>query len=102
MVATVVASIDPRRSRRVPPPYGRRREGALRKKLALLVAATMMLASMLAFASVASAATYSSATATATGPVQGVAHRGGQRSSYGLRQPQEVALAVAEPSAAFP
>ena len=39
----------------------------LRKKLALLVAAAMMLASMLAFASVASAATYSySATATAT------------------------------------
>jgi hypothetical protein len=38
----------------------------LRKKLALLVAATMMLASMLAFASVASAVTYSSATATAT------------------------------------
>lgn len=37
-----------------------------RKKLALLVAATMMLASMLAFASVASAATYHSATATAT------------------------------------
>jgi guanyl-specific ribonuclease Sa len=38
----------------------------LRKKLALLVTATMMLASMLAFASVASAVTYSSATATAT------------------------------------
>ena len=38
----------------------------LRKKLALLVAAAMMLASMLAFASVASAVTYSSATATAT------------------------------------
>jgi hypothetical protein len=38
----------------------------LRKKLALLVAAAMMLASMLAFASVASAATYHSATATAT------------------------------------
>ena len=38
----------------------------LRKKLALLVAAAMMLASMLAFASVASAVTYSSATAAAT------------------------------------
>jgi hypothetical protein len=37
-----------------------------RKKLALLVAAAMMLASVLAFASVASAATYNSATATAT------------------------------------
>ena len=31
-----------------------------------------------------------------------MAHRGGHRSSYGLRQPQQVALAVAEPGATFP
>jgi hypothetical protein len=63
LFATVVALIDA--GPRSPALHGRREE-VLRKKLALLVAAAVMLASVLAFASVASAVTYSSATATAS------------------------------------
>ena len=43
MCTRVVALIDLRRGRRVPPLYGRRREEVLRKKLGVLVATAMML-----------------------------------------------------------
>src|SRR5215212_10195193 len=60
----------------------------LRKKLALLVAAAMMLASMLAFSSVASAVTYSSASATATATASATSSASASASAAGAAQYQ--------------